>query len=385
MPRFNGNIRSKLPNTGTTIFTTMSKMANDYNAINLSQGFPDFPCSEELTALVYAYMKAGENQYAPMQGVIQLREKLSEKIKVAYNAEFDPVSEINITAGATQALYAAITAVVREGDEVIVFTPAYDCYVPAITLAGGVPVFVRMDPPDFKVNWEDVKKLVNQRTRMIIINTPHNPSATVLTKQDMDELDFITKDSDIIILSDEVYEHIIFDGAEHQSILKYPSLAERSFVVFSFGKTLHVTGWKMGYCVAPENLMAEFRKVHQFEVFTVNRPIQMAIADYLDNKDAYLSLSKFYQEKRDLFVKSLEQSRFKIIPCQGTYFQLAEYSEISDEADIDFVQTLTKEHGVAAIPISVFYSRQSKMNVIRFCFAKENETLERAAEILCKI
>lgn len=385
MLSFPSVIKSKLPNTGTTIFATMTKLAGDCHAINLSQGFPDFPCSEKLINLVGKYMRQGENQYAPMQGILPLREAISEKVGRIYGIQPDVEQEINITAGATQAIYAAITSVIREGDEVIVFTPAYDCYVPAIELSGGVPIYIQMQPPGYSINWEEVKKFVNQKTKMIIINTPHNPTGTVLTKDDMLELQKITRESDIIILSDEVYEHIIFDKLEHQSVLRFPDLAQRSFVVFSFGKTFHATGWKIGYCIAPANLMAEFRKVHQFEVFTVNRPIQFALAEFLRYEDEYLRLNSFYQEKRDFFVNRLVDSRFTILPSKGTYFQLLGYSDISDARDVDYAIELTKEVGVASIPTSVFYHREVDNKMLRFCFAKEKETLEKAAELLCRI
>jgi methionine aminotransferase len=376
----------------------MSALANEYNAINLSQGFPNFECSPELVSLINEYMKKGFNQYAPMQGIMPLREAIAEKMQGLYGAIYNPEKEINITAGGTEAIYAAITAVINEGDEVIVIEPAYDCYVPAIELSGGIPVYVQLKAPtpyppkggdvdksSFTIDWNEVKKKVSHRTRMIMLNTPHNPTGAVMTEQDMKELDKITKDTDIIILSDEVYEHIIFDGLKHQSVCRFPRLAERSFIVFSFGKTYHATGWKMGYVLAPEKLMTEFRRVHQFIVFTVNTPFQYALADYMKNKNEYLELGKFYQEKRDYFVNLIKGSKFKFVPASGSYFQLLDYSKITQEKDTDYAIRLTKEIGVASVPVSVFYHEQVDNKILRFCFAKTNETLEKAAEKLCMV
>ena len=385
MPTFPSAITSKLPDVGTTIFTVMTALANEHKAINLSQGFPDFQCSGELVSLVDGYMKKGFNQYAPMPGVLRLREKIAEKCEAAYGTAYNPDTEITITSGGTQALYTAISAVVQDGDEVIVFTPAYDSYSPAIRLCGGMPVFMELTYPDYKIDWGQLKKKITRRTRMIILNTPHNPTATALTADDMKELEKLVQDTDIILLSDEVYEHILFDGRTHESVLKYPVLAERSFAVFSFGKTYHITGWKLGYCMAPANLMKEFRKAHQFQVFCSNHPMQLAIADFLERKDEYENLNKFYQEKRDYFKLCIKGSRFKILPSQGTYFQLLDYSAITDEKDTELAIRLTKEHGIASIPVSVFYNTQRDDKVLRFCFAKSNETLEKAAERLCKI
>ena len=385
MPKYPNPIKSKLPRVGTTIFTVMSKLANEYDAINLSQGFPDFNCSEDLIRLVNHYMKKGFNQYAPMQGVMALREQIAEKMETIYSAKYNPESEINITSGATQAIYTAIAAVVKEGDEVIIFEPAYDCYVPAIELNGGVAVYSQLKLPDYRIDWNEVKKLVNHRTRMIIINSPHNPTGAMLTASDMLQLERITKNTDIILLSDEVYEHILFDGYEHQSVCRFPKLAERSFVVFSFGKTYHTTGWKMGYCLAPENLMNEFRKVHQFIVFTSNTPIQYALADFMKEKNEYRSLNKFYQKKRDYFLKQIKNSRFKFIPSPGSYFQLLDYTKITNEKDTDFAVRMTKEFGVASVPTSVFYHKPVDNKLLRFCFAKNEETLEKAAMLLCNI
>lgn len=382
---FPGTLKSKLHKTGTTIFAIMSGLANEYGAINLSQGFPDFPVSEELIELINRNMKIGNNQYAPMPGYRPLREVISNKIQNLYSASYDPDKEITITSGGTQAIYSAITAVIKEGDEVIVFEPAYDCYVPAIELNGGIPVQLQLKGPDFHIDWNEVKKMVNQRTRMIMINTPHNPTGAILTAKDMHQLEKITHNRDIVILSDEVYEHIIFDGYEHQSVMRYPKLAERSFVVFSFGKTFHATGWKMGYCVAPENLMNEFRKVHQYQVFSANTPIQFALAEYMSNPVNYSGINTFYQQKRDHFLELIKNSRFKPLNCSGSYFQLLDYSKISEEKDTDFAVRLTKENGVAAIPISVFYKNPIEQKVLRFCFAKENSTLEQAAAKLRNI
>jgi methionine aminotransferase len=382
MPSYPNTIYSKLPATGTTIFTVMSALASQHQAINLSQGFPDFGVSDELVSLVHRYMKKGMNQYAPMQGIPGLREGLCEKAQELYGAVYNPDTEITITSGATQAIYTAITAVIRDGDEVIVFEPAYDCYVPAIQLAGGIPVYVSMKDGDGTVEWDKVKKAVNQKTRMILLNSPHNPLGTVLSGADMLELQKIVSGKDIILISDEVYEHIVFDGLRHESVMFYPELANRSFVVFSFGKTYHATGWKIGYCFAPANLMAEFRKVHQFVVFCTNTPVQYALSEFIRNRN-YLSIGSFYQEKRDYFNQLIRSTRFKFRPAQGSYFQCLDYSGLSKEKDTDFAVRLTKEAGVASIPLSVFYHERKDNHILRFCFAKKNETLEAAAERLC--
>ncbi len=378
-------IHSKLPQTGTSVFAVMSQLANQHNAINLSQGFPDFPVSEELIGLVHKYMMKGLNQYAPMPGVPALRERIAEKTELLYSASYDPETEITITAGATQAIFSAITAFIREEDEVIVFEPAYDSYVPAIKLNGGVPIVFNLKSPDYHIDWDEVKKLLNSRTRMIIINSPHNPTGSILSAKDMMALEKLTKNTGIIILSDEVYEHIIFDGLEHQSVCRYPNLAERSLVMCSFGKTFHATGWKMGYCVAPKNLMKEFRKTHQFVVFCANTPVQHALAEYLQDKENYLGLSKMYEKKRDFFNQALASSRFRITPTRGTYFQLLDYSKITDEGEMDFARRLILDHGVGSVPTSSFYSKPFNNHSLRFCFAKSEETLEKAAEILCRI
>jgi len=385
MPFFPGTIHSKLPKVGTTIFTVMSKMAAEHNAINLSQGFPDFMCSEALIKLVNEAMLKGHNQYAPMPGLLTLRTILAKKTEEQYGTKYDPETEITITAGATQAIYTAVAAIVREDDEVIVFEPAYDCYQPAIEVAGGKTVYLRLKAPDYSIDWDEVKKMFNHRTRMIILNTPNNPTGSVWTADDMRKLEKIVKGSDTVIVSDEVYEHIIFDGQQHQSVSRFPILAERSLIVSSFGKTFHTTGWKVGYCVAPQNLMTEFRKVHQFLVFSVNTPIQYALAEYLQEKETYLQLGSFYQKKRDYFNGLLKNSRFKFSPASGTYFQLLDYSAITNERDTDYAVRLIKEAGVASIPISVFYHKPVDNKILRFCFAKKEETLEKAAELLCKI
>ena len=385
MPNYKSPIFSKLPKVGTTIFTKMSAMANKHEALNLSQGFPDFPIDPKLIDCTLKAMKSGYNQYAPMPGLIGLREAIAEKIEDAYSIAYHPETEITITSGATQAIFTAIAAFVKEEDEVIIFTPAYDCYQPAIELVGGKPVFVQLKSPDYKINWEEVKKLISQRTRMIIINTPHNPTGTLLSEEDLKELEKITAHSEIIILSDEVYEHIVFDGQKHASICRNKGLANRSIAVFSFGKTFHVTGWKMGYCIGPKQLMVEFRKVHQFNVFSSNHPLQHALTEYLNDSENYLSLGSFYQKKRDVFLSAITGSRFKVIPSKGTYFQLLDYSSISDQNDVMFAERLVHEYKIASIPVSVFYNSPLDEKVLRFCFAKKEQTLEEAAKILSKI
>jgi len=385
MPEFTGTFASKLPRSGTTIFTVMSALANECGAINLSQGFPNFPASTDLIDLVTKAMKAGYNQYAPMAGILPLREVIAEKMQDLYGAAYHPEKEITVTSGGTQAIYTAITCLVREGDEVVVFEPAYDCYVPAIELAGGVPVRVPLEYPDYGIDWELVKKKINSRTRIILINTPHNPTGTAWSREDMLELEKITSGTDMVVLSDEVYEHILFDGLKHESVCKYPGLAARSFIVFSFGKTYHTTGWKMGYCLAPEALMAEFRKCHQFIVFCSSAPVQVALAEYMKQKDKYLELPQFYQRKRDYFLKLLAGSEFTYKPASGSYFQLLNYEKISEEKDTDFAVRLTRESGVASIPVSVFYNHPDEARVLRFCFAKTDEILEQAAERLLSL
>lgn len=380
-----GNIRSKLPNTDQSIFAIMSKMAAEQGAINLSQGFPDFDISSDLIARVNHYMNAGRNQYAPMPGIPALRQAISKKVEKHHGIFYDPDLEINITAGATQALYTAISAFVRDDDEVIIFEPAYDSYAPAVRVNGGHVKYAQMEMPGYTINWPHLARLMTNRTRMIIINTPHNPTGTVLTESDLQQLQRITQNSDIIVLSDEVYEHLIFDGLQHHSVCRFPDLAARSMAVGSFGKTFHATGWKVGYLLAPENLMREFRKVHQWVVFAVNTPIQLAIADFLQDENNYNYLPAFFQEKRDNFLKLTEKSRLKPIPCSGTYFQCFDYSAISDESDFEFAKRLTIDHKIASIPLSPFFMNGRDDKILRFCFAKKDETLKKAAEILCKI
>jgi len=383
--KYSGSIRSKLPRSGESIFAVMAKLAVEENALNLSQGFPDFDISNELIDLVNYYMKKGHNQYAPMPGVPALREAISKKVEQDHGIFYDPDKEINITAGATQALYTAIAAFVKDDDEVIVFDPAYDAYTPAVKVNGGTVKHAQMEMPDYKINWQKVARLVTNHTRMIVINTPHNPTGAVLEEDDLLQLEKLTANTDILILSDEVYEHLIFDNEQHQSVCRFPGLAKRSLAIGSFGKTFHATGWKIGYVLAPENLMNEFRKVHQWVVFAVNTPIQMAMAEYLKNENTYKSLPAFYQKKRDSFVDLIKDSRFKIIPSHGTYFQCLDYSAISDEQDMDYAKRLVNEQKIASIPLSPFFRDGRDDKILRFCFAKKEETLKKAAEILCKI
>ncbi len=378
-------ISSKLPNIGTTIFSVMSALANECGAINLSQGFPNFDCSDRLKDLVEKYMRMGYNQYAPMPGVPALRQRIAEKIKTLYGVQVDPDNEITITAGATQAIFCAISTFVRPGDEVILIEPAYDCYRPAIEVNGGLPITYELSPPDYRISWKMLERLISWKTRMIIINTPHNPTGKVLRAEDWKEIQHIAEDRDILVLSDEAYEHIVFDEQQHESLLRFPSIYERSLSVFSFGKTLHATGWKLGYIVASPTLTKEFRKVHQFNVFSVNTPVQHAVAEFLDDPEVYLSLNNFFQKKRDFLLQAMEGSRFKPLPSEGTYFQLFDYSAISGELDKSFVKRLVTDHGVAAIPVSAFYSNANSATVIRLCFAKTEETLEKAGALLRKV
>ncbi len=380
------SISSKLPQVGTTIFSVMSKMAADHGAINLAQGFPDFEIDPDLISLVTKHMQAGHNQYAPMQGVPALRNAISAKIARTYGRSYNPETEITVTAGATQAIYTAITALVRDEDEVIVFTPAYDCYVPPIILNHGKPVFVQMHAPEYRVNWDEVRKVVTRRTKLIIINTPHNPSGTIWNDKDMRELEKLAVDSDALVLSDEVYEHIVFDGAIHHSAARYEELAKRSLIVASFGKTFHATGWKTGYIYGPQNLMSEFRKVHQYLIFSINTPMQYALAEYIEKPERYEGLSKIYEQKRDVFLEAIEPSRFLPIPkSQGTYFQLLSFAKISKKKEVQYAELLTKKFGVAAIPVSVFYHQPLEQHVLRFCFAKSDSTLQQAAKLLNEI
>lgn len=363
----------------------MSKMANDYNAVNLSQGFPDFPVAEELINLVSEGMRKGMNQYAPMPGLPALRESISKKIERTYSVKTNPETEITVTAGGTQALFAAITALVHEGDEVIMFDPAYDSYDPTIKLNKGIPIHLELKPPLFGIDWEEVENKITPKTKLIIINTPHNPTGAVLDEKDLQKLEHIITNNNIYVISDEVYEHIIFDDKTHESILKYPNIYARGVAIFSFGKTFHATGWKTGYMIAPEEITKELRKMHQFNVFCTNTPVQYGIAEYMKNEANYLPLPKFYQERRDKFTELLSTSRFDAHPCYGTYFQLYSYDKISNKRDTEMAEWLTKEHGIATIPTSVFYENGDHVNYLRMCFAKSDETLEQAAELLCKI
>jgi len=376
---------SKLPHVGTTIFTVMSKLAQECGAINLSQGFPDFPIDEALTDLVEKAMRAGHNQYAPMPGVPALREAIVAKVQRSYGFAYDAEAEVTVTAGGTQAIFTALAAVVHPGDEVIIVDPAYDCYAPTVELFGGRPVHVRLGA-DMRFDAEAVKAAITPRTRMLMINTPHNPAGTILRDADMRRIAEMLRGTDILLLSDEVYEHLVFDGEPHASAIRYPDLRERAFVIFSFGKVFHATGWKMGYALAPRELMAGFRRVHQFNVFSANTPVQHALAEYLKEPANYASVPGFYEEKRDRFLVGLRASRFEPLACEGSYFQLADYSRISDEPDVEFARRLAREHGVAAIPISVFYKEPPPgQRILRFCFAKREETLDNAIEQLCAI
>jgi len=373
---------TKMPNVKTSIFTIMSQMAHENNAVNLSQGFPDFESDPILIDLVARAMKDGYNQYAPMAGDLELRNQISLKFESLYNKVYRPETEITITAGATQAIFTAIAATIGKGDEVIIFTPAYDCYEPTITLFGGLTISIQLEAPFFRPNWEMVAEAINVNTKMIIINSPHNPSGMVFSEDDMLHLQTLVKQHELIVISDEVYDHIIFDGNSHQSAAKFSGLASRTFIIGSFGKTFHNTGWKVGYCISPEYLMKEFRKVHQFNVFSVNHPVQRALAIYLRNRENYLNISAFYQKKRDFFISLLKDSRFKIVPSKGTYFQLLDFSNISSQRDVVFAEQLTKENKIATIPTSVFNANNEDYKLIRVCFAKRDDTLRAAATIL---
>lgn len=375
-------IQSKLPTVGTTIFTVMSQLATELGAVNLGQGFPDFPMSEELTSLVDAAMKNGLNQYTHMNGLPLLRQRLAEKAGDLYGAAVDPETQITVTPGGTYAIYTALTTVLCPGDEVIVFEPAYDSYIPNIEINGGVPVLIPLQFPDYSIPWDEVRARITARTRMIMINTPHNPTGSVLSEKDIAELRSIVQDTGILILSDEVYEHLIFDGIAHQSILRYPDLLERSFVCYSFGKTYHCTGWKLGYCISSPSLMKEFRKVHQFNCFSCDTPKQVAIAEYISNKEAYLGLPAFLQQKRDFFRELMKATPFRCIPSHGSYFECYSYGHFSQETDKDLAVRLTREYGIATIPMSAFYKHGEDNKVLRFCFAKKEETLKKAVEKL---
>ncbi|AOJ02389.1 MULTISPECIES: pyridoxal phosphate-dependent aminotransferase [Burkholderia] len=376
---------SRLPDVGTTIFTVMSALAAEKGAVNLGQGFPDFDCDPRIVDAVARAMRDGHNQYPPMTGVAPLREAIADKIERLYGRRYDAATEITVTAGATQALLTAILCAVHPGDEVIVIEPTYDSYLPSIALAGATPVFVTLDAPDYAIPFDKLAAAITPKTRAILINTPHNPTGTVWREADMRALEDIVRGTNLLIVSDEVYEHMVYDGARHESIARYPELAARSIVVSSFGKTFHVTGWKVGYVAAPAALMAEFRKVHQFNVFTVNTPMQFGLADYLRDPEPYLTLPAFYQKKRDFFRAGLANTRFKLLPCAGTYFQCVDYSAISDLPEAEFAKWLTTEIGVAAIPVSAFYHESHESGVVRFCFAKREETLATALERLARL
>jgi methionine aminotransferase len=379
-------LQSKLPATGTTIFTVMSQLAADCGALNLSQGFPDFPAPAGLLERVAEHLRAGHNQYAPMAGLPALREAIARKVEALYGRRTDPSTEVTVTSGATEALFAAITAFVHPGDEVIVFDPCYDSYEPAVTLAGGRTVHVPLSAPGFGVAWDRVAHALGPRTRLIILNTPHNPTGAALGPGDLATLAELVRGTGVLLLGDEVYEHIVFDDRRHESLLRHPELAQRSLSVFSFGKTYHATGWKVGYAVGTPALMAEFRKVHQFVQFCVVTPMQHALAEFLDAEPAhYLGLPGFYAAKRDLFCRLLAPSRLRLRPSAGTYFQLVDYGAVSDEPDVAFARRLTREHGIAAIPVSVFCETPTGDRLLRFCFAKDSGTLEQAARILCAL
>lgn len=379
------HIKSKLPHIGTNIFTVMSTLATEHNAINLGQGFPDYPMSEELVAKVNEAMRRGNNQYAPMPGLVALRESIAEKVAYLYNAQIDPATEITITPGGTYAIYTAFTTILQPGDEVIVFEPCYDSYIPNIEINGAKAVPLPLTYPDYKIDWDLVRETINPKTKAIIINTPHNPTGSVIDKQDIEELKKVTAGTNIFIVSDEVYEHLIFDDLPHESMLKYPELLQRSFVCFSFGKTYHCTGWKLGYCIAPAAMMKEYRKVHQFNCFTCFTPAQVALAEFIKNKEAYLSLPRFMQQKRDYFIELMKNTKFDLLTTHGSYFVCASYGRISDESDKDLAIRLTKETGVATIPVSAFYHDAKDDKVVRFCFSKQNRTLQQAVERLMKL
>ena len=378
-------IKSKLPDVGTTIFTVMSGLANQHNAINLGQGFPDYQMNEDLMHKVYEVMQQGWNQYVPMQGYMPLRESIAEKVEYLYQTKISPDTQVTITPGGTYAIYTALTTVLQPGDEVIMFEPAYDSYIPNVEINGAVPVLIDLKFPEYKIDWNEVRNKISAKTKVIMLNSPHNPTGAVLSEEDMQQLRKVVWDTNIFIVSDEVYEHLIFDNISHQSILRYPDLLDRSFVCFSFGKTYNCTGWKLGYCIASPASMTEFRKVHQFNCFCCHTPSQVALAEFLKNKEAYLSLGGIMQQKRDHFIKLMRSTKFNMLNSSGSYFICAKYDRISDEADRDFAIRVTKEHGVATIPVSVFYKSGTDNKVIRFCFSKKKETLEEAVNRLSKI
>lgn len=379
-------MQSKLPHIGTTIFTVMSEMAQDYGAINLSQGFPDFDCPERLKELVTKHLYDNKNQYPPMAGIPLLRQEIANKIKTLYGFSANVDTEITVTSGATEAIFNAVQATVTKGDEVIIFDPAYDSYEPAILMAGATPVRISLELPDYAINWQALDEAISDRTKLVIINSPHNPCGSVLTQADLDLLASAIRDKNILVLSDEVYEHMVFDGQKHQSVLSHPELSEKSYAVFSFGKTYHATGWKLAYCVARPRLTEEFRKIHQYVTFTSTSFVQYAIADFMAECPQHATqLSDFYQAKRDKFCELMQPSRFKLLLSKGTYFQLADYSAISDKSDVEFANELTQEKGVATIPLTPFYANAPGTKILRFCFCKDDSTLERAAKILCQL
>lgn len=372
------NLNSKLPKVGTTIFTVMSQLAHQHNAVNLSQGFPDFDCSPELKNLVNHFMQKGLNQYAPMMGVKELREEIVQKSEELYGSVYHPEKEVTVTTGGSEAIFSIIAAFIGRGDEVIVFEPAFDLYRPVIELFGGTIQAVQLKPPGFKIDWNEVQNRVSSKTKMILMNNPNNPATSILTENDFKELTQIVKDTNMQVLSDEVYEHMVFDDEKFLSLSQFPELKQRSFVVASFGKLFHITGWKVGYCLAPEELTKEIRKVHQYNVFCVSTPVQYALAEFLKNKNEYLGLNKFFQEKRDFLMDGMKQTPFKTIKSQGTYYLLADYSAISDLNDVEFSKWLTEKFKVATIPVSAFYENPPKQKLIRLCFAKKEETLAKA-------
>ena len=376
---------SKLPGTGTTIFSVMSALAQEHKAINLAQGFPNFECEAKLIELVTHYMKAGYNQYAPMPGVLALREEIAKKTALLYGVKPDVTTDITVTCGATEAVYSTITAVIKPGDEVIILEPAFDIYAPAVILSGGIIKPVALNLPDYSLNHELLAKSISPKTKLIILNSPHNPSGAVVSHEDMLFLENLLKNSNVLLLSDEVYEHMVFDGKKHHSAHEYPQLRNRSFIISSLGKTYHTTGWRLGYVIAPAPLTAEFRKIHQFVTFSAHTPSQMAFATLMKDESLYLNLPAFFQQKRDLFLEALKNSRFKSVPSSGTYFQFLSYQDISELNDTEFASYLTINHGVASIPISVFYHHHQNDKMLRFCFAKDDETLLKAADLLCKI
>jgi methionine aminotransferase len=384
MPRFPGPITPRLPHVGTTIFTVMSRLAAERGALNLSQGFPEFSAPPLLYDLVAKHMRAGSNQYAPMAGAMALREVVAEKVETLYGTRYDPEHEITVTAGGTQALFTAIACLIRPGDEVILLEPAYDAYGPAVELSGATPVRVQLRAPEYRPDWAAVRRAVTPRTRAIFVNSPHNPTGTAWGPDDLRGLAEVLRGTDIVVVSDEVYEHVVFDGLRHESCARLPELAARSFVISSFGKTCHVTGWKVGYVLAPRELTLEFRRAHQFIVFSVNTPVQLGLADYLRDPSRYLDLAAFYQRKRDLFRAGLERTRFRPLPCTGTFFQLVTYERISDEPDAVLAERLTREIGVASIPVSAFYATPPADRLLRFCFAKNDDTLASACDRLAR-